>query len=199
MDACRSKEVRHPVHLVLIADLDIGVCTELGQLVGVLQASWNIECAHVVGVVVALLVSEGYQVFGCQIWGIPCGKLDWSVGLLEGSVGVEVEVKVASVFVSFEDHCACLRIFYHEILVLVLRARVNLNLVLPLNRYISDGRIIVRAPSLLTNFPHRRTYLLKFLADVIILHVCLILLPVDDDSVWRKLIVYDVIFGPIQG
>lgn len=103
-NACRSEEVGHSVHPVLIADLHVGVSTELRELVGVLQASRDLKGAHVVGVVVALLVSEGHKVFSCKIWAFACSELDWSVGLLERSVGVEVEVKVASVFMSFEDH-----------------------------------------------------------------------------------------------
>ena len=60
--ACISEEVRQPVHLVLIADLNVGVGTKLREFVGVLQASWDVQRAHEVGIVVALLVSEGHQV-----------------------------------------------------------------------------------------------------------------------------------------
>lgn len=70
---------------------------------------------------------------------------------------------------------------------------------LPLDRYIGNGRIVVGCLSLLSNFPHGRPYLLKLLVDAIILHVGLILLPVNDNSFWRELIVDDVIFGPIHG
>ena len=119
--------------------------------------------------------------------------------MLEGFVGVEIEVKVTAIFVSFEDNCACLWIFYNEILVFILRARVNLNLVLSFHRNIGDRRIVVRHSSLFSNLSNSRSYLLKFLADVVILYVSLIFFPVDDDGIRREFVVDDVIFGPVHG
>lgn len=196
---CRSKEVRQSVHLIIISDLNVGVSTELWEFVRVLQASWDVQCTHKVGIVVALLVGKSHQVFSGQTWSFPCCEFDRSVCLFKGFVGVEVEVKVTSIFVPFNDNCACLWIFYDKLLVLILRSIIKLHFVLPFDCNIGNGRIVISHSGLFSNFSHGWLNLLKFLGDVIILHVCLVFFPVYDDSIRREFVVDDVILGPIHG